>query len=75
MFSTQSLENRLVSFRPLRPAHFLLLFKWLQMPHVRVWWDSDVEWTPELVAEKYKDCAEGVWDGKPLRGFIMCMDG
>ncbi len=34
-----------------------------------------MEWTPASIAEKYKACASGVRDGKPLHGFIMCVDG
>ncbi len=38
-----------ITFVPLVKSHFLLLIKWLQTAHVRLWWDQDIKWTPELI--------------------------
>jgi aminoglycoside 6'-N-acetyltransferase len=43
----------IVNFEPLHEEHFPLLLKWLEAPHVKKWWDTDVLWTPELVEKKY----------------------
>jgi aminoglycoside 6'-N-acetyltransferase len=34
--------------------HFPLLLKWLEAPHVKTWWDSQLEWTLELIQKKYE---------------------
>ncbi len=42
-----------INFSPLKEAHFPLLLKWLETPHVKEWWDQDVKWTEKLIREKY----------------------
>jgi aminoglycoside 6'-N-acetyltransferase len=42
-----------ITFQPLQETHFPLLLKWLETPHVKAWWDQDVQWTSELIKEKY----------------------
>ncbi len=60
-----------ITFTPLAQVHFSLLIKWLQTPHVKLWWpvtpklqssvgeDQDIKWTPELIEEKYSDYVNG----------------
>tara|TARA_Y100000992_G_C21186583_1_gene453468 strand:+ start:603 stop:752 length:150 start_codon:yes stop_codon:yes gene_type:complete len=42
-----------ISFKPLSVAHFENLLKWLQQPHVKKWWDTDVNYTKEAIQEKF----------------------
>lgn len=42
-----------ISFAPLSTSHFSLLLKWLEMPHVKLWWDEDIKWSLELIEQKY----------------------
>lgn len=67
-----------ITFVPLATVHFALLLKWLSQPHVKTWWDSDIEWTINLVQEKYGTYIRGykVVDGakKPLQGYIIQYD-
>lgn len=67
-----------ISFKPLETKHMPLLFEWLQKPHVKVWWDPETDWTPELLQEKYGSYPDGYYfeDGikKPLRAFIIEVD-
>jgi RimJ/RimL family protein N-acetyltransferase len=42
-----------ITFAPLAQSHFSLLLKWLEAPHVKTWWDADINWTPELIQKKY----------------------
>lgn len=30
-----------INFVPLADSHFPLLLKWLEMPHVKLWWDME----------------------------------
>lgn len=65
-------------FKPLQSNHFPLLLKWLEAPHVKAWWDQNIEWTPELIEEKYGTYTEGykVENGvrKPIHAYIVCVD-
>jgi RimJ/RimL family protein N-acetyltransferase len=67
-----------ITFTPLKAGHLPLLFKWLQKPHVKIWWDPGVDLTPELLQEKYGSYPDGYYveDGikKPLRAFIVEVD-
>lgn len=67
-----------ISFKPLKNDHLPLFFKWLEKPHVQVWWDPGVDLTPELLQEKYASYPDGYYveDGikKPLRAFIVEID-
>jgi|TARA_Y100000588_G_C14254116_1_gene924714 aminoglycoside 6'-N-acetyltransferase len=42
-----------ISFRSLSEQDFPLLLKWLETPHVKTWWDSDVVWTMDKITQKY----------------------
>lgn len=42
-----------LTFRALSENDFPLLHRWLETPHVREWWDSDIDWTVELIHKKY----------------------
>lgn len=63
------------NFAPLETAHFPLLIKWLQTPHVKNWWDQEIEWTIPLIEEKYGDYITGYklinGQKKPLKAFII----
>ena len=67
-----------ITFKPLQTDHLPLLFRWLEKPHVKVWWDPKIDWTPELLQEKYGSYSEGYYleNGikKPLRAFIVEVD-
>ncbi len=49
-----------ITFEPLNESHFPLLLKWLQMPHVKKWWDQDVTYTMDLVKEKFGKNTHGI---------------
>lgn len=42
-----------ITFTPLSKSYFPLLLKWLEMPHVKAWWDKEIIYTLELVKEKF----------------------
>lgn len=67
-----------ITFTPLAKSHFPLLLKWLETPHVKTWWDQDVEWTPELIQEKYTNYVEGYKRefgiAKTIKAYIICVD-
>ena len=44
----------IITFDVLTKNHFPLLLKWLETPHVKTWWDSQLEWTLELIQKKYE---------------------
>ena len=72
----------IITFVPLVKSHFLLLIKWLQTAHVRLWWDQDIKWTPELIEEKYGEYVNGSKSvnkshgefKKPIYAYIICID-
>lgn len=49
------------------------------MPHVKKWWDGDVQWTLHLVTKKYRPYIEGykLEQGvkKPIKAFVVAVDG
>jgi len=47
-----SSPNNSLAFAPLGAEHFPFLLRWLTMPHVHEWRDSDIAWTSDLIAEK-----------------------
>ncbi len=47
------------SFIPLQAHHFPLLLQWLRTPHVREFWDPEIEWNEKRVEEKYGSYTEG----------------
>ncbi|MBY0292843.1 MAG: acetyltransferase, partial [Alphaproteobacteria bacterium] len=48
-----------ITFIPLQEHHFPLLLKWLEVPHVKAWWDQNILWTSELIKEKYGAYVQG----------------
>ena len=54
-------------FKPLAETDFPLLLKWLEEPHVKVWWDQGITWTPELVSKKYAL-------KRPVHAYIILID-
>lgn len=67
------------TFIPLQESHFPLLLKWLETPHVKAWWDQDVQWTPELIKKRFETYVLGYKIlkniNKPMHSFIICRDG
>lgn len=71
-----------LTFQPLAEAHFPFLLKWLEVPHVKAWWDQEVTWTSELIREKYSSYVKGykrlkIQDRiikKPMHGFIIVFE-
>ena len=37
----------------------MLFLKWLEMPHIKLWWDKDIEWSLELIEQKYSSYVRG----------------
>ena len=48
-----------INFKPLSPLDFPLLLKWLETPHVKLWWDPEIKWTAELIQKKYNSYTQG----------------
>lgn len=67
-----------ITFRKLQVNDFPILLKWLNQPHVKQWWDGDISWTKERVAQKYMPYTEGVkvlkGIKKPIYAFIIEVD-
>jgi aminoglycoside 6'-N-acetyltransferase len=67
-----------ITFEPLSRAHFPLLFKWLKTPHVKAWWDQDMQWTPTLIQEKYESYVRGYKihndTARPIKAYIIHAD-
>ncbi|NRB10926.1 MAG: GNAT family N-acetyltransferase [Rickettsiaceae bacterium] len=71
-----------ITFTPLKQKHFLLLLKWLETPHVKVYWDKNIHWTLRLIKEKYGDYVSGYkvlklankTIKKPMHAFIINLD-
>ncbi|MHC3898088.1 UNVERIFIED_CONTAM: hypothetical protein LBW93_04190 [Wolbachia endosymbiont of Nasonia longicornis] len=49
--------NKNITFKALKEEHFSLLLKWVETPNIKKWWDADINWTPELIEEKYSNYA------------------
>lgn len=49
----------MIQFKPLEATHLSLLHKWLETPHVKAWWDSEIKWTAEAIAQKYSPYIHG----------------
>ena len=68
-----------LTFIPLEESHFPLLLKWLETPHVKAWWDQDVQWTWELIRKRFETYVQGYKIlkniNKPMHSFIICRDG
>lgn len=41
------------TFKPLEITDFKQLFIWLQEPHVKMYWDTEIEYTYEMIYDKY----------------------
>lgn len=67
-----------ISFSSLLPTHFKLMLKWLEVPHVKKWWDCNISYTLDLVKEKYENYTQGykIVDGikKPINAYIINFD-
>ncbi|MBA8666786.1 acetyltransferase [Holosporaceae bacterium 'Namur'] len=67
-----------ISFKPLNKKHFGLLLKWLNTPHVRKWWDTDIIWTKHSIEEKYHTYVKGFKltnsKEKPIYPYIITID-
>ena len=67
-----------ISFKPLATTDFENLLKWLQQPHVKKWWDANINYTLELIQEKYGSYVDGYKkigsERKPIRAFIIYFD-
>ncbi|WP_316355143.1 GNAT family N-acetyltransferase [Candidatus Trichorickettsia mobilis] len=67
-----------ITFTPLAESHFPQLAKWLEAPHVKAWWDQDVQWTPKLIQEKYTDYVKGKRQengiAKVISAHVICVD-
>lgn len=67
-----------ISFKPLATTDFENLLKWLQKPHIKKWWDTDVNYTLELIQEKYGSYVDGYKktgsESKPIHAFIIYFD-
>ena len=52
--------------------------KWLEEPHVKAWWDQEIQWTPNLIQEKYGSYVKGYKlensVTKPISAYIICVD-
>jgi len=60
-----------LTFNLLTADHFPLLLKWLETPHVKLWWDSKIEWTLELIQKKYETYIIGP---KLMNAYIICTE-
>lgn len=71
-----------ITFVPLAVSHFPLLLKWLEAPHVKAWWDQDINWTPEIIRQKYESYTrsykvlklEDRRIQKPIHAFVIALD-
>jgi aminoglycoside 6'-N-acetyltransferase len=67
-----------ITFKALAESDLELLLRWLETPHIKVWWDSDMVWNKAKVYEKYGSYIKGykIEDGqvKPLDAYIIYLD-
>lgn len=45
------MQNKHITFCPLKEQHLTHLLEWLETPHVKAWWEQDISWTTELVKQ------------------------
>lgn len=68
----------MIIFEPLHESDFPLLLTWLQMPHVKKWWDQDVAYTMDLVKEKFGKNIHGMALSKnsnnKIYAYIICFN-
>lgn len=69
----------MLSFRLLEIADFPLLLKWLEAPHVKKFWDSDISYSLEDIQQKYTDYVNGfsLYKGqkKSIKAYILLYNG
>ncbi|AMV14877.1 GNAT family N-acetyltransferase [Legionella pneumophila serogroup 1] len=67
-----------ISFRSLSEQDFPFLLKWLETPHVKTWWDSEVVWTIDKITQKYSSYVNQykIENGKEksIFAFIILLD-
>lgn len=67
-----------ITFSPLQDSHLPLLLTWLETPHVKAWWDQDIQWTPQLIKEKFGSYVHGykLEQGikKPFQAYVIYAD-
>jgi aminoglycoside 6'-N-acetyltransferase len=67
-----------INFSPLDESHFPLLLKWLETPHVKEWWDEEINYTKQSIYDKYNSYTLGykVTEGsrKNIYPFIINID-
>lgn len=67
-----------IAFRNLSEHDFPLLLKWLETPHVKSWWDSEVVWTLDKITQKYSSYVNQykIENGKKrsIFAFIIVLD-
>ncbi|HHL3493989.1 TPA: GNAT family N-acetyltransferase [Legionella pneumophila] len=72
------MKNKHISFRRLSEQDFPLLIKWLETPHVKIWWDSEVVWTLDKISQKYSSYVNQykIENGKKksIFAFIIVLD-
>lgn len=67
-----------ITFEPLKEVHFCLLLKWLEEPHVKKYWDTDIPYTLESIRLKYLSYVRrtkrenGV--DKPIYAYVINLD-
>lgn len=65
-----------INFRPLVKTDLPMLHRWLETPHVKEYWDSDIQWTESLIQQKFGTERKGIvsriilCDNKPI-GFVQ----
>ena len=60
-----------IEFVPLTEIHLTLLYQWFQIPHVKKWYARDVNYTPEMIEEKY---LPRIKDNKKIPNYIVTLD-
>jgi RimJ/RimL family protein N-acetyltransferase len=67
-----------INFIALSNSDFPLLLKWLRTPHVKAWWDSDINYTEDLLKAKYSSYVDGYKlensEEKTISAFIIYVD-
>lgn len=66
----------MITFEPLKQSDFPILLKWLTQPYVKKWWDPEMNWTSERVAQKYSPYVQGFklekGKMKKIQAYIIC---
>ncbi|MBN8827969.1 MAG: GNAT family N-acetyltransferase [Sphingobacteriia bacterium] len=67
-----------LTFKLLEKQDFQILLGWLSKPHVKAWYDKEIEYTLEKVQQKYESYTKGykLESGvkKPIYAFIVYLD-